>query len=677
MLRVLLISATLVVPGFAAADDGEIDEVLVTATRRPASSEDISSALSLVDRDRAAEQKLLTDALADNVGVYLQQTTPGQGAAIIRGLKGSSILHLVDGMRLNNAIFRSAPTQYFSLVPVSAVERVEVLRGSPTSLYGNDAVGGVVQLVTRVPEFGSDDTQMRGEAFAFFDTAELTKSLRATLDVGNRYLASSFSAEYLQTGDRKTGIGDRVGPSGYDAKALRLLLAGTPDDRHSWLFDVHYVEQPETPRVDELVPGFGQDEPSSSEFFFAPNRRLFAHGRYALSDGPGGLEWRADVAWQRIDDDRRSIDLGETDQRREENRSDLYGFTLSGAHTNDNGSWIVGAEFYYDEVSSSRSELDLLTGAVQQLQPRFPDGSEVTQFALYGNLQRFVADRHNLTAGLRISNDDVSLPATGVSDAADIDGTEVSGDLGYVFEATDQWQLVANLGLGYRAPNVFDLGTLGNRPGNRFNIPNTSLDSEHVAQFDVGARYRGDRANIDVMLYALQYDDRITSVGTGDTTPEGRDVVQAVNAAESTIRGVEAGFDYAISDELGLRGVLNYTWGEQEVSGGDEEPADRIPPLTGRVTFTWDAGRDYRVQGWLRFADEQDRLSARDERDIRIDPEGTDGWVVLGARVDWQPGEDWQVSVGLDNVLDERYRVHGSGIDAPGRNWSLAVRRNW
>ena len=189
MLRFLLLMATLVAPLITAANDSEIDEVIVTATRRAISSEQVSSGLTVVSREHLEAKKLITDALALNVGVSLQQTTPGQGAAIIRGLKGSSILHLVDGMRLNNAIFRSAPTQYFSLVPVTAIERVEVLRGTPTSLYGNDAVGGVVQLVTRVPKFDSSEMQVRGEVFASFDTAELGKIVRATLDFGTSAMA--------------------------------------------------------------------------------------------------------------------------------------------------------------------------------------------------------------------------------------------------------------------------------------------------------------------------------------------------------------------------------------------------------------------------------------------------------------------------------------------------------
>jgi len=108
-------------PVVANTDGVDLDEVIVIASRRPVDSDDLSSSLSLIDREDVLRQKLTTDALAANVGVYLQQTTPGQGAAIIRGLKGSAILHLVDGMPLSNAMFRSAPTPYLALVPTTAV----------------------------------------------------------------------------------------------------------------------------------------------------------------------------------------------------------------------------------------------------------------------------------------------------------------------------------------------------------------------------------------------------------------------------------------------------------------------------------------------------------------------------------------------------------------------------
>ncbi len=660
---------------FAAQE--RFDEILVTATRRTVSIAEVSSGLTLIDGADARDQKLVTDALAVEVGVYLQQTTPGQGAAIIRGLKGSSILHLVDGMRLNNAIFRSAPTQYFALVPTSAVERIEVLRGTPASLYGSDAVGGVVQLVTRVPRFESAQTGYRGELFAAYDTADLGRMLSGTIDAGNRRIATSLSADLLETGDRRTGSGERIGPSGYESRAVRWVLAGNPDDHRSWLVDAHYLEQPKTPRVDELVPGFGQLEPSSSEYFFKPNRRVFLHGKYGHEDGVFGLDWNIDLAWQRIDDDNVSRDLEATDRRFESNRSDLYGLVVSGSRVTDAGSWVAGVEVYLDEVSSARSEENIVDGQVTALTPRFPDGSRIERADLFGNTEQYVSARNILSGGLRVSQESVSLPETPVSVAASVSVTDTSGDLGWIFNANENWQVVANAGFGFRAPNVFDLGTLGNRPGNRFNIPNPDLDSERVVQFDAGVRYTGERAHFELMLYSLDYTDRITSVLTGEVTAEGRDVVQSVNAANSTVRGFEGGAGFDLNDTMSVEAVLNYTWSEESIPGSPTEPGDRIPPLSGRLNVSYDAGGDFRLDAWLRFAGEQDRLSSRDVRDIRIDPNGTSGWGILGARGSWDVTGGWQFTLGVDNLLDKRYRVHGSGLDAPGRNLMVSVRKTW
>ena len=150
-----------------------IEEIQVTATRRLTEVSNISAALTLIASDEIHGAKLTTDALAAQIGVYLQQTTPGQGAVIIRGLKGSEILHIVDGMRLNNAIFRNAPTQYLALVSPGTVDRIEVLRGAPASLYGNDAVGGVVQVLSRMPKFDGSEMEYRRSAYLSLDTAEI------------------------------------------------------------------------------------------------------------------------------------------------------------------------------------------------------------------------------------------------------------------------------------------------------------------------------------------------------------------------------------------------------------------------------------------------------------------------------------------------------------------------
>ena len=654
-----------------------IDEIQVTATRRAVAASDVAAALTVVSAAEISAGKLTTDALAAEVGVFLQQTTPGQGAAIIRGLKGSEILHLVDGLRLNNAIFRNAPTQYLALVSPATMERIEVVRGAPTSLYGSDAVGGVVQVLSRFPRFEGSGLSYRRDVYLAYDTAELGKTLRASIDAGNRDVAVLISGEYLTTGDRRVGGGERIGPSAYTSKAVRVALVATPDEAQSWLFDYQFAKQPSTPRVDELVPGFGQSVPSSSEFFFAPNERQFAHIRYVNSNGWWSADWAIDAGWQRIVDDRVTRNFQSVLRRHERNRSDLLGITLTASSATDKGSWIVGAEIYHDRVGSERVEEDIDNGQSQQIPSRFPDGSSVDQMAVYGNLSQRIGGRNALSGGIRLSAVDVRLPQTSLSPSSSTDVNDLSADIGWIFDASDTVQLLANVGHGFRAPNVFDMGTLGERPGNRFNVPNPGLQSERITQLDAGIRYRSDHLQADATVYQLHYADRITSVLTGATTPDGRDIVQSRNVASADIRGIEAGVDIQAGERWTANVVLNYTFGEQEEGDGSTVAADRIPPWNGQAGLRYDATSALSVDAYVWFAARQDRLSPRDVRDVRINPAGTAAWSTLNLRATWRPGALWMLSLGLENLLDKQYRSHGSGIDAPGRSLLASAQASW
>ncbi len=665
LLPFLLVAAVPVL----AQDDAAIDEIQITATRRPAKTAIVSAALTLISGEKIQNSKLTTDALMMEPGIFLQQTTPGQGAAIIRGLKGSEVLHLVDGFRLNNAIFRNAPTQYLALVAPGSVDRIEVVRGAPASLYGSNAVGGVIQILSRVPSFDSPGS--RSSVYLAFDTADLGKMVRASFESGNEHVAGLISGEYLDTGNRRIGGGQRIGPSAYESRGARIALSATPNDASSWLFDLQFARQPSTPRVDELVPGFGQTEPSSSEFQFSPNERLFAHIRHTRESWLWSADWTIDAGWQQIVDDRVTRNFGSQVRRHEKNSSDLFGLTASAAKDTGNGSWIVGAEFYHDRVASQRVEEDIASGLTEVVQPRFPDGSSVDQAAVYGNLLHRLGNRHTVSGGLRFSAIDTDLVTSSTSQDA------VSGDLGWLFDATEQTQLIANIGFGFRAPNVFDLGTLGERPGNRFNIPNPNLESERITQFDAGVRHHAKRWDLEIILFSLHYTDRISSVLTDAVTAGGRDIVQSRNVASADIRGVEGAFHLTLSPLLTADLIINYLHGEQTEPDGTESPADRIPPFNGRLSFQYQASNSLVIEPNILFAGSQDRLSPRDARDVRINPAGTPGWVTANIAANWQAGERWRATARVENILDKRYRLHGSGIDATGRNLLLSLRYSW
>ena len=675
----LLLSQALAVAPALVADDGLYDEtprvmesVVVTATRKEESVFDVAEAVSVVDPQTI--ERIAPDVLAEMMrglpGAFFQQTTPGQGIPIIRGLTGSEVLHLVDGMRLNNAFFRNAPNQYLGLVDSFATGRIEVVRGSAPSLYGADAMGGVLQILTREPVLDGPEVQWTGRIYGSYDSVNSSLVGRAEATAGNADSVLSGGVTWKDHGDRKTGSGETVRPSGYEVRAADLKWRKTIGRDAELMLSTQYLEQPESPRVDELVSGYGQDRPSSEQYVFRPNRREFLHARYRLdSDADWFERFEAHLARQVITDDRRTQDYASPVITDEASESTLDGLTLQ-----FNSPWgpagnelVWGFEAYADSVSSSRLRRDSVTGQETPARGRYPDGSSMDSLAAYLS-NRWQFDRLTLDAGLRYSRFDIRLPASDETATLRLEPDDLTGDVHLAFEVASGLRALANVGRGFRPPNIFDLGTLGSRPGNRFNIPNPNLQPESVWSYDLGLKLARGGWEAEAFIWYSDYRDKISSRFTGDSTPDGRQVVQSDNLNEAKLYGLESGLRYFAADAWEFYAVVNFTRGDETEPDGGRIPADRIPPLNGRVGLVWQPGEQFRIEPYVDFAARQDRLSPRDESDPRIDPAGTAGFGTLNLLLGWQPAETWRTGLRLQNLGDKAYREHGSGIDAPGRN---------
>ena len=153
---------------YAQAEDEAVDlgTLQVTAGRRAESTVDVPQPVTVLTRDdiERAPVQSWTEAMRGQPGAFVQSSGPGQGIVIVRGLKGSEVLHLVDGFRLNNAFFRNAPSQYIALVDPMLIDRIELVRGPNSVLYGSDAMGGVIQLLTPEQRFDGDRLETSGRA---------------------------------------------------------------------------------------------------------------------------------------------------------------------------------------------------------------------------------------------------------------------------------------------------------------------------------------------------------------------------------------------------------------------------------------------------------------------------------------------------------------------------------
>jgi len=690
-LRCLIVCLALTpVPSFAAeaapaeraatqrSEAEELDVVQVTASRRSESVLDVPMAVTVVDAETLRDASMQTpmDALHGAVGTYVQQTTPGQGVVIVRGLKGSEVLHLVDGFRLNNAIFRNAPNQYIALVDGQSLERIEVVRGPSGTLYGGDAMGGVVQMLTPGLRYGDEGgARWHGALRTVLASADDVAIGRAELSGGGERHAFALGYTAQNVGDLRVGGGDTLPSTAFRARFGDLKFGLRPAPGHSLQLSVQYAEQPRTPRHDALVPGFGQSAPENEVFFFEPQRRRFAQLVYGFGgDGaPGTALFDAAelrIGRQAIDDDRRTVAFGSRSEDRERNRDTTDGFaaqfvrTLGGGHTIS-----YGAEWYRDRVDASRLRTDLDSGTVSARAPRFPDGARMDSQALY------LADdwrhgRFDIEGGLRYSRFDVRIPASAAVPGVRLRPDDLTGHLGASFAAGDALRVVANLGRGFRAPNIFDLGVFGPRPGNRWSEPNPDLAPESVTSVDVGLKYADARWVGELIAFRARYRDKIAATLTGERRPDGALVVQNRNLARLDLRGIEAGLRWR-GERVDAYASATWTRGDESIAG-TRDPADRIPPLFGRAGAVW--RRDaLTLEAYALYAAAQDRLSPRDRVDPRIDPRGTAGWATFNLRAEWRLDGRLSLAVRGENLGDRRYREHGSGLDEPGRNLILTA----
>jgi len=164
---------------------------------------------------------------------------------------------MVDGMRINNAFFRDAPNQYLGLVDAFAMDRVEIVRGASPSLYGADAMGGVVNFLTSGAKFEGAEWQTDSTLYGSFNSSDEGLVVRAETKAGNSGHGFTGGVTWQDHSDRKTGSGETIKPSGYRSEAVNLKWSTELASNSELMFSAQLLEQPSTPRTDELVAGFG------------------------------------------------------------------------------------------------------------------------------------------------------------------------------------------------------------------------------------------------------------------------------------------------------------------------------------------------------------------------------------------------------------------------------------
>jgi hemoglobin/transferrin/lactoferrin receptor protein len=669
-----------------------VDELplrIVTPTRSAADPFTLPATSALRTAEGIHSQSLARstpEALRDLPAVHMQKTGNQQTSPYLRGMTGYHTLFLVDGIRLNNSQFRSGPNQYWGTVDSFSFERLEVLFGAAGATHGSDAVGGVVQTLSPDPFRLAGEDGLYGRLHARVSDAERSQTGRAEGAAANASLALRAGITVKAYGDVESGGGTQretaYDEQGFDLGAAWLVRPGLRLDL------VHQTYQIEdAPRTHSTIHArpYRGTRPGSDFRRDLDHARHLTYARLTAEDAPGALhDTRLTLSWHEQSEREFRVRRDGTPQRQGVDVG-TFGVLAETGLAFTGWDLTLGADYYRDEVDSFSRRRSAATAPWREA-IQGPVGDDATydlasvfaqaEFILAPSLRGLLGARHTYAAADvgRFAN-----PSTGEPDKLEESwhDTSLSGRL--IADLSAGQALFGGVSQGFRAPNLSDLTRLDSARSGELEIPSTGLDPEHFLSIEAGWRARAaDRSQVEAVLFRTELDGLIDRQPTG-AVEDGERVVRKSNSGDGFVQGAQLAGVWRPDALWSLRGQVTWMEGESDTYATSEpvrtrEPLTRMLPLSGQVALRWTP----QVGTWLEavalVSDAQDRLSPGDRRDSeRIPPGGTPGYEVFTLRGGLELRQDLRLTVAVENVLDEDYRVHGSGLNEPGRNVLVAL----
>ncbi|HKO81628.1 MAG TPA: TonB-dependent receptor [Chitinophagaceae bacterium] len=641
-----------------------LDEVVLTAQRNKQKNLFVPYSVSTVSGKRIEDFSPRTspEALMGTTGVFVQKTNHGGGSPFVRGLTGNQTLILVDGIRLNNSTFRYGPNQYLNTIDVYTINHIEVAKGTGSVQYGTDAIGGVVQVITKDPVFTDNKPVFNGAAIGKYMTGNMEKTIRGEAGYSGKSFAIIGGISYRDFGDLMGG--DTTGKqkfSGYnewsfDAKAKWLLK-----ENIQLTLANQFLQQQNVPVYHKItLEDFAVNE-------MDPQQRMLNYARLNMK---GKSSWFSEteitLSWQQTIEGRNSRKNGSTVLRREKDDVNTLGFTadILSRFTNY---WTAnsGIEFYHDKIGSTRNDISTQNGASSFKRGLYPNDSRYGNYSLY-SLHHFSYKKWILDAGLRFNTFSIRISDTSWGNVK-LSPSAWVGNAALLYRLGNSQHIYAAFSSGYRAPNVDDMGTLG-IVDFRYEIPTSNLSPEKSQHTELGYKFQTKRVSGTVAAYYMHLDNLITRVKVDGQVINGYQVYQKENTESAYIKGIEAELNWELVKGWELIGGAAYIYGQ---SISKKEPLRRIPPFNGRVISKW-YNKKWLAAAELQFASKQDRLAQGDKDDNRIPAGGTPGWKVINFFGGYKFSK-LHFNAGIQNIFNEDYRTHGSGINGVGRSAWLSV----
>jgi outer membrane cobalamin receptor len=658
--------STILEPSYQSDTIPALKEVIVKTNRMNNNGRLIPFSYTILDSTTIARRngRSVPELMDGLTGVFIQKTNHGGGSPFVRGLTGNQNLILIDGIRLNNAIFRYGPNQYLTLLDPVSIDRIEVIKGTGSVQYGSDAMGGVINVITKMPGFSPFPRWSSQLNFRMTDGG-IENTVRSQINYSSQKFALMASAGFSDFGDLRGG--DTTGyqrPSGYLQQSADIRAKW--DVGQNWIFSagVTGVRQKKVPLFHRYqLEKFQQNLSNPLE------RTLINAQLQKLFKGKKIQQLTFQISRQQLNE-LRIIQAGNSVNISNENDkvNNLSLQLETSWKLTHYWSMRTGLEFNHDKVFSNRNVRNTNTGIITARRGLYPNGSIFRHGAIY-HLQRVQSGKLMLEGGLRYHWYDIELEETTLGKIS-LKPKALVFLVGGSYELSKGLVVFGNLSSGYRAPNIDDMGTLGIIDF-RYEVPSYGLKPEKSLNKELGIRYQEKKWNLSMSIFHNDLNNLINRIKTTDIIA-GYNVYIKENSEHSFIKGIELDFRYQLSKQLSLNGMTTYLYGQNITRA---EPVRRIPPFNSWITLHYEKGK-WNLGINSEQAAAQRRLAQGDKDDNRIPVGGTPGFIVFHAYAGCQM-KKLNYRFYLNNLTNADYRKHGSGINGMGRSVTLALQYNF
>ncbi len=700
----------------------DLTEVVVSANKWEQNKSEIPNKIAVLEaRDiKLHNPQTCADLLGGSNEVFIQKSQLGGGSPMIRGFSANSVLLVVDGIRMNNAIYRSGNLQNVITLDPNIMESAEVVFGPGSIIYGSDALGGVMDFHTKKVRLNAPDgKRYTTNIMSRISTANFEKTFHADVNYhGGKWgwlTSISFSDfddlrqgkngldefDHLYYVERKNDVDQVLENSNKNIQKGSAYRQVNFLQKFRFHFDenldVNYsfylTTSSDVPRYDRLIQ-MKDDLPKYAEWFYGPQYWMYHALNFKLKKGTSFYDAaQINLTYQDMEESRYSRKLNSEKMKTQIEKVDV--FTLNVDFDKmwcEKTTLFYGFEGMYNYVKSEAYNKNIMTGAKEDVATRYPDGgNDYYSFAMYASFKSNLHKKLTLTGGLRFSYvkfQSKFLDKTFFDfpfDEIKLNNENLTASLGLVYRPSETSQLNLNLSSGFRAPNLDDVTKIfDSTPGNVI-MPNDNLKPEKAYNIDLGFIKRfGDIVSLNAVAFYTYLDNAMvrrdfTFNGESQIMYDGvlSQVQAIVNAASANIWGASLKLDVALSAFLKLHTDHTFTKGEDN----EKNKLRHVPPFFGNLGLTYERNRifaDFYVQynGEISY-----KNLAPSERDkdymYAIDDEGnpySPAWLTLNLKSSYLVNESLSFDVGIENILDKRYRPYSSGISAPGINLYVAFR---